>query len=68
MGDRTQLERVMELESAGRVLEERLNGITALVGMLVSRADVEDKRQAAINERMAKARAGRKRGKKRTIR
>jgi len=63
MGDKTQLERIMELESAARVLEERFNGITALVGMLVSRADAEDKRKAAINERMAKARAGRKRGK-----
>jgi len=63
MGDRTQLERIMELESAGRVLEERLNGITALVGMLVSRADAEDRRKGEVGKRMAKARAGRKRGK-----
>ena len=63
MGDLTDRERVIELENTVKGLESTVTVLCASVAGLVRRAEVEDEKKAAINKRMAKARAGRKRGK-----
>lgn len=59
MGDRTVLDRVIDLECAVRDLRDEIAGIRVLVSCVKIFTDGEALRKAKIAERMAKARAGR---------
>ena len=59
MGDRTQLERIIDLEAVFRELRDEVSGIRALVSCVKVFTDAEAIKKAKVAERMAKARAGR---------
>ena len=59
MGDRTQLERIIELEGWFRELRLEVEGLRALMSCVKLFLDSESGKKAKVAERMAKARAGR---------
>ena len=59
MGDRSDRDRIMELELGIKVLESRLDGMQSLMGLVASRITDEDRKRETNRVKMAKARAGR---------
>ena len=61
MGDRTQLERIFELEVSNRLLVEEVARLRVDADEMRDWVACEKERRRKINEKMKKARAGRKR-------
>ena len=61
MGDRTQLERIFELEVSNRLLVEEVARLRVDADEMRVFVVAEKDRRRKINEKMKKARAGRKR-------